>query len=656
MPIEGTNEESQEELKSESEVDSVMDALTESLEFAEDPDEYSLLQAKGLRNLALHIDWSVSIRKIVYRGTDDFKENLEKQFLRHMQAHLYDGLCKILKIKVSPIDAPYRKSHVQRRVKKLHKQAFAVDNEVFVKGLQAYAQEVGHDLPEDKEIANKDICTEELLMSFWFSAQVKKLAKKARHIGWMEFSPPEIKDVPSLINLCLDFEKQKEEREIIRLKANLKKSSEYDFPQSESFDASVHHSLIREREKIEAQLSLFEKVKAAQKRLPRIEKEDFPYPPFPLKELAVENYIDEVHLRFAEIQEQKEKKARILRLLRIALILIATVSFCIWQINLRYEFEDLKYRAAQVGLRVNAPLFPYNNQQIADIRHFVEKQENLSPKMMGIKKIAIKKGLKRIPFTPPYAEQQFLTWSKALDSFQLQRIPAGEMELGSLYGFVDERPMFTMSLSRDVFFMDGEVTQALYRAVMEKNPNVKESCLDCPVTNVRWVDAIEFANRLSSFAGYESCYVIKEGEILWSKGISCLGFRLPTEAEWEYAAKAQSSYTYSGSMDSSQVAWFNGNSGLKVQTVRTLVPNDFKLFDMNGNVWEWCWDKYGRYTQGVLKDPLGSSTGMNHVIRGGSYKTELTTVSARAEHDPEDAQIDIGFRLVRTAVVGNITQ
>ncbi|MAA79673.1 MAG: hypothetical protein CL916_10470, partial [Deltaproteobacteria bacterium] len=98
MPIEGTNEESQEELKSESEVDSVMDALTESLEFAEEPDEQALLMAKGLRNLASHMDWSVSIRKIVYRGIDEFKESLEKQFTRHMQAHLYDDFCVFLKI------------------------------------------------------------------------------------------------------------------------------------------------------------------------------------------------------------------------------------------------------------------------------------------------------------------------------------------------------------------------------------------------------------------------------------------------------------------------------------------------------------------------------------------------------------------------------
>ena len=653
MPIEGTNEESQEDLKSESEADSVMDALTESLEFAEEPDEQALLVAKGLRNLAAHMEWSVSIRKIVYRGCDEFKVTLEKQFTRHMQAHLYDGFCRCLKIKAPPIHPPYKKTHIQRRVKKVQKQVFAVDEEKFVNALREYAQEVGHDLPED---CTKSSCTEELLASFWFSAEVKKLAKKARHIGWMEFAPPTIQDVRALMDVCLDFERQKEEREIIRLRASLKKSSEYDFPQSDTFDASKHFSLILEREKISAQLSLFEKVKAAQKRLPQSEQEDFPFPPFPLKDLAVENYVDEVHLRYSEIQEQKEKRARILRLLRIAILLILTVSFCVWQINLRYDFEDLKLRAAQVGLRVNAPVFPYNEQQIADIQHFVEKQEALSPKMMGVKNIAIKKGLKRIPFTPPYAEQQYQTWAKALDSFQLQRVPAGEIEIGSEYGFVDERPMFTMKLSRDIFFMDGEVTQALYRAVMGKNPNVKKSCLECPVSNIRWVDAIEFANRLSSFAGYESCYVINEDDILWSKGISCLGFRLPTEAEWEYAAKAQSSYTYSGSMDSSQVAWFNGNSGFKMQSVRRLVPNDFKLFDMNGNVWEWCWDRYGRYTQGVVNDPLGSSTGMNHVIRGGSFKTELTTVSARAEHDPDDPQVDIGFRLVRTAVVGNITQ
>ena len=118
MPIEGTNEESQEDLKSESEADSVMDALTESLEFAEEPDEQALLMAKGLRNLASHMEWSVSIRKIVYRGSDEFQVTLEKQFARHMQAHLYDGFCRFLKIKVPPIHPPYKKNHIQRRTTK----------------------------------------------------------------------------------------------------------------------------------------------------------------------------------------------------------------------------------------------------------------------------------------------------------------------------------------------------------------------------------------------------------------------------------------------------------------------------------------------------------------------------------------------------------
>jgi formylglycine-generating enzyme required for sulfatase activity len=107
-------------------------------------------------------------------------------------------------------------------------------------------------------------------------------------------------------------------------------------------------------------------------------------------------------------------------------------------------------------------------------------------------------------------------------------------------------------------------------------------------------------------------------------------------------------------MDSSHVAWFNGNSGFKIKSVATLKPNDFDLFDMNGNAWEWCWDRYGDYAGGVFQDPVGSRDGDNHVIRGGSYQSGLTTVSGRAEHNPEASEIDIGFRLVRTAVVGNL--
>ena len=653
MPIEGNSEESQEEAKSESEVDSVLDFPTESLDFEEEPDNASLALAKCLCVLAEHIQWSVSIRKIVYRGISEFEQNLEKQFKRYMEAHLYDGLCSILKIKVAQLSPPYKRDRVARRKKRIRKKIIVIDEARLREGMSLYAQEVGHDLPEDfSPLPLQD----ELIKKFWFSSEVKKLAKKARHIGWMDFTAPSVVDIQGLMALCIAYEKQKEEREIIRLRAKLKKISDFDLPAPEGYDASKHYVLIAERERLEQQISFFEKMLVAQKKLPLTERDEFPFPALPLKELPVENYIDEVHLRYSEIQEQTEKRERIFRLLRIAVALTATVSFCIWQINLRYEIEDLQLRSAQIGLKVTNPIFPYTNQQVSDIRYFVELQEELYPKMNGIRKRGIKKGLKRIPFRPPYTKQQYNTWALALESFQLQRIPAGRSSVGSPYGFVDERPVFTMVLSRDVFFMDGEVTQALYRAVMGVNPNVKSPCLDCPVTNVRWIDAIQFTNRLSEFAGYESCYHISEDQISWDRGISCLGFRLPTEGEWEYAASAQSDFTYSGSMDSSEVAWFNGNSGLKVQPVRTLLPNDFAMYDMNGNAWEWCWDRYGRYEEGVFQDPIGSRNGINHVIRGGSYQTELTTLSARAEHDPDDAQIDIGFRVVRTAVIGNVPQ
>jgi formylglycine-generating enzyme required for sulfatase activity len=326
----------------------------------------------------------------------------------------------------------------------------------------------------------------------------------------------------------------------------------------------------------------------------------------------------------------------------------------VWQINLRYEIQEYQIRSAEIGLQLNTPNFPYTNGGLSDIRYFVEKQEDLYPKMERLKTDAAKSGLKKIPLTPPYTTQQFQTWSKAVDSFLLERVPSGESEIGSPYGFVDERPIFTVKISRDIFFMNSEVSQALYRAIMQKNPNVKDSCLDCPVTNVNWMDSIIFANKLSLVAGFTPCYKINNDLISWENGIECLGFRLPTEAEWEYAARAQSEHTYSGAMDSTEVAWFNGNSGLKLKSAGRLKPNDFNLFDMNGNAWEWCWDRYGDYVSGVFKDPIGSRDGGSHVIRGGSYQTGLTTVSGRAEHNPDGKALDIGFRLVRTAVIGNL--
>jgi formylglycine-generating enzyme required for sulfatase activity len=149
-----------------------------------------------------------------------------------------------------------------------------------------------------------------------------------------------------------------------------------------------------------------------------------------------------------------------------------------------------------------------------------------------------------------------------------------------------------------------ELTQALWEAVMGSNPSVDKSNELNPVTNVSWNDCQEFIKKLNS--------------------ITSKKYRLPTEAEWEYAArggKLSKSYKYSGSDNLDEVAWYS-NTSENIHPVAQKKPNELGLYDMSGNVWEWCQDYYGEYRYGgkVRKDPKGKDNGDQRVFRGGSWR------------------------------------
>ena len=165
----------------------------------------------------------------------------------------------------------------------------------------------------------------------------------------------------------------------------------------------------------------------------------------------------------------------------------------------------------------------------------------------------------------------------------------------------DERPVHSVTLSS---FHIGkyEVTQGLWREVMGSNPSYNPSGDDYPVENVSWEDCQEFIGKLNARTG--------------------LTFRLPTEAEWEYAARGgrkSRGYKYSGSNSIGDVAWYSGNSGNHTHPVGRKSPNELGLYDMSGNVWEWCQDWYGDYTAEAQRNPTGPSSGGSRVLRGGSY-------------------------------------
>jgi formylglycine-generating enzyme required for sulfatase activity len=166
---------------------------------------------------------------------------------------------------------------------------------------------------------------------------------------------------------------------------------------------------------------------------------------------------------------------------------------------------------------------------------------------------------------------------------------------------------------------------------------------------VSWFDAIEYCNKRSVKEGLTPVY--RESEDSISCDWNANGYRLPTEAEWEYAAKGGknlSTCLYAGSNSAWAVAWYGGD-GSMTHPVGIKAPNDLGLYDLSGNVWEWCWDWYGEYDNGAQIDPAGPDSGSSRIIRGGSWGDYAQSVrsSYRGRTASSRRYDDLGFRLVR---------
>jgi formylglycine-generating enzyme required for sulfatase activity len=237
---------------------------------------------------------------------------------------------------------------------------------------------------------------------------------------------------------------------------------------------------------------------------------------------------------------------------------------------------------------------------------------------------------------------------------RVRQVPAGTYEVGCTPGAgkcMKNELRHTVTLTRSVLVMETEVTQGLWSAVMGSNPSRGASCASCPVEHVTWFDAVAFANALSRRDGLEECYQMSGEQPGWPKGVACEGWRLPTEAEWEVAARGGEDTRYAGGNELGAVGWYVLNSGQLTHPVGRRQANGYGLYDMSGNVWEWVWDGYGPYGGGTSVDPSGPSAASSRVFRGGGWNRDAqgARVANRTHGAPGDRYDVLGVRLLRTA-------
>ena len=214
-------------------------------------------------------------------------------------------------------------------------------------------------------------------------------------------------------------------------------------------------------------------------------------------------------------------------------------------------------------------------------------------------------------------------------SFKMIAVKGGTFQMGSDDWYEWEKPVHQVTLS-DYYIGETEVTQELWSAVMGSNPSYFTGNMQRPVEWVSWNDCQTFISKLNQLTGET--------------------FRLPTEAQWEYAARGgnkSKGYTYSGSDAEDVVAWYWDNSDRTTHPVKTKAPNELGIYDMTGNVYEWCSDWYGAYSSAAQTDPTGPATGSFRVSRGGSWFSYASRcrVADRDYYTPAASCSFLGLRL-----------
>ena len=281
-------------------------------------------------------------------------------------------------------------------------------------------------------------------------------------------------------------------------------------------------------------------------------------------------------------------------------------------------------------------------------------------------------------FTNLYARGNLTVKFRNGLEFTMVFVEGGSFKMGSKN--IEECPMHRVCLN-DFYLSETEITQDVFANVMKKNPSYFKgeegdtSFGNYPVDSVSWYDAIYFCNLLSIRQKLEPCYSVDgvsdpaywdyqpcEGNHFFEKiycNFNADGYRLPTEAEWEFAARGGNEsrgFYYSGANNLNEVAWNSENSS-STNEVGKLKPNELGLYDMTGNVYEWCWDWFSReyYEASEIENPRGPISGITRVYRGGSWEKSNIynmewTITCRSKNGnyPDTSNSTMGFRIART--------
>lgn len=254
-------------------------------------------------------------------------------------------------------------------------------------------------------------------------------------------------------------------------------------------------------------------------------------------------------------------------------------------------------------------------------------------------------------------------------SYGMKLIPAGTFLMGTESGLqtagtVNSNGDTIHQVTVSAFYMDStDVTQGEYRSLMGVNPSYFSGDTKLPVETVTWFDAVLYCNARSKTMGLDTVYSYTSVTGIVGNGCTALGniainytrkgYRLPTEAEWEYACKAGTTTNYWWGADTNGMgarAWTAYNSNNTTQPVATKLANAYGLYDMAGNVWQWCNDWYENYEAGAATNPTGATSGSYRVIRGGGwiyYETYLRSTYRNYRYNPGSHYNFIGFRVVR---------